>query len=69
MSDPNRSGVGERFTVAELTADPELDRIYATILTEIAWRCGQVPDVHPRLLEGVVAAARRLRAHDKAATS
>lgn len=36
--------------------------VRAIILWEIASRCGQVPDVHPRLLEGIEVAARRIAA-------
>lgn len=48
------------FTLAE-TKTPAGD-IRAVILWEIAWRCGQVPDLHPKLLEGIEVAARRLAA-------
>lgn len=47
------------FTREEATTT-EAGRIRGVILGTIAMRVGQVPDVHPRLLEGIEVAARQL---------
>lgn len=44
--------------VEELAANPELARVRGLIVDEIGKRCGQIPDIHPRLLEGIESAAR-----------
>ena len=49
------------FTLHEAT-ETEAGRIRGVILDAIAMRVGQVPDLHPRLLEGIEVAARVLAA-------
>jgi hypothetical protein len=53
----------EGFTREEATKT-EAGRIRGVILDTIASRVGQVADVHPRLLEGIEIAARRLARPD-----
>lgn len=47
--------------VSELRADPLLAKVRGHIVDEIGKRCGQIPDIHPRLLEGIESAARLIR--------
>lgn len=53
------AGEHQGFTREEAT-QTEAGRIRGIILDTIASRVGQVPDLHPRLLEGIEVAARRL---------
>lgn len=61
MSTEGGTVVAERFTREEATETVAGD-VRAIILWEIASRCGQVPDVHALLLDGIEAAARRIAA-------
>jgi hypothetical protein len=49
----------EPFTIQEATST-RAGFIRGVVLDSIAIRCGQVPDLHPRLLEGIEVAARRI---------
>lgn len=44
----------------DLRANPDFDRIRAAISITIGMRCGQVPDVHPRLHEAINAVSIEL---------
>lgn len=44
--------------VQQLRDDPLLARVRGLIVDEIGKRCGQIPDIHPRLLEGIESAAQ-----------
>lgn len=51
----------------DLHDNPDFTRIRAAISLAIAYRCGQVPDVHPRLHEAVNVAALELAKAERAA--
>lgn len=48
----------EPFRIEEVGT--AFDDIRATIMHSIAIRCGQIPYIHPRLLEGIDVAARKI---------